>query len=483
MMKKTGIDAISFYVPQLYVDLSELAEKRDIPFVKLNKGLGLNKMAFPDLNEDAASFAANALMELIFANNIDPRTIGRIYLGTESALDAAKPTATYAIEAVENELSNTFGERSFKNCDVVDMTFACVGAVDALHNSLDWVKNGNKRKAVVIASDFAKYELSSAGEYTQGAGAVALLITENPSILSISNTWGVATKSVGDFFKPRRLFNKKELLNETAELLGVKLSEEKSAAIINENSSTFWSDSNLNFELFKEEPVFDGPFSNDCYQERINEALEHFNVQQPTNILNEWEHLVFHLPYAFQGRRMIVKTWLEWLKENNKLDELINEIGELNQDNRSQWEKLASKSSLYKEFVKTKIAPGEKASSEIGNMYTASIFMSLLSLLNISFESNIDIKGNKIGFLSYGSGSKSKIFEGTIESPWKEKIMKSNLFKVLSNRKSINIETYEKLHKNELKKPVSTSSSIHLEKIETHSINQMGFRKYSKSNG
>ena len=265
MMKKTGIDAISFYVPQLYVDLSELAEKRDIPFEKLNKGLGLNKMAFPDLNEDAASFAANALMELIFANNIDPRTIGRIYLGTESALDAAKPTATYAIEAVENELSNTFGERSFKNCDVVDMTFACVGAVDALHNSLDWVKNGNKRKAVVIASDFAKYELSSPGEYTQGAGAVALLITENPSILSISNTWGVATKSVGDFFKPRRLFNKKELLNETAELLGVKLSAEKSAAIINENSSAFWSDSNLNFELFKEEPVFDGPFSNDCY--------------------------------------------------------------------------------------------------------------------------------------------------------------------------------------------------------------------------
>ena len=89
-MKKIGIDALSFYVPSLYVDLEKLAIKRNIAFAKLNKGLGLNKMAFPDVNEDTASFAANALLDLILTNKVDPSTIGRIYLGTESALDAAK---------------------------------------------------------------------------------------------------------------------------------------------------------------------------------------------------------------------------------------------------------------------------------------------------------------------------------------------------------------------------------------------------------
>jgi hydroxymethylglutaryl-CoA synthase len=31
---------------------------------------------------------------------------------------------------------------------------------------------------VVIASDYAKYELASTGEYTQGGGAVAVLILQ-----------------------------------------------------------------------------------------------------------------------------------------------------------------------------------------------------------------------------------------------------------------------------------------------------------------
>ena len=66
-----------------------------------------------------------------------------------------KPTSTYALEAVENQLSKTFGTRCFKIVMFLDMTFACVGAVDALHNSIDWVNNGKGRKAVVIASDFA----------------------------------------------------------------------------------------------------------------------------------------------------------------------------------------------------------------------------------------------------------------------------------------------------------------------------------------
>ena len=187
------------------------------------------------------------------------------------------------------------------------MTFACVGAVDALHNSMDWVNSGEGRKAIVIASDFAKYELNSGGEYTQGAGSVAMLITEKPRIITLSNTWGVATKSEGDFFKPRRVFNKLKILKETAKLLAVEISDKEAQTIIRNNNSEFWSNSNINFELFKEEPIFDGPYSNNCYQERIFEALEHFKNQKNLNVLQDWDHLIFHLPYAFQGRRMNAK--------------------------------------------------------------------------------------------------------------------------------------------------------------------------------
>ena len=54
-MKKIGIDAISFYVPTLKVSMQDLAERRNIPYEKLNRGLGLQAMTVPDVNEDAAS--------------------------------------------------------------------------------------------------------------------------------------------------------------------------------------------------------------------------------------------------------------------------------------------------------------------------------------------------------------------------------------------------------------------------------------------
>ena len=65
-------------------------------------------------------------------------------------------------------------------------------------------------------------------------------------------------------------------------------------------TSEFWSDPNQNIELYKEEPVFDGPFSNVCYQNRNKEALDHFRSQQSINVLNDWDYLIFHLHMRFK---------------------------------------------------------------------------------------------------------------------------------------------------------------------------------------
>ena len=235
---KIGIDAIDYYVPPIALKIKDLAEARNIPPAKLEKGLGLKTMALVDTDEDVASMAANALLNLILNNKIDPTSIGRIYLGTESALDASKPTATYAVGTVENVLKSKYGIRCFKNCDVVDLTFACIGAIDAMENCMDWVRAFPDRKAIVIASDVAKYELESSGEYTQGAGAVAILIANNPAILELNQTIGVGMEHVGDFFKPRKTITNKDLKNTSVQEI-TKSSKEK-------------------IELYVEEPVFDG---------------------------------------------------------------------------------------------------------------------------------------------------------------------------------------------------------------------------------
>ena len=456
---KIGIDAIDYYVPPIALKIKDLAEARDIPTAKLEKGLGLKTMALVDIDEDVASMAANALLNLITNNNLNPTNIGRIYLGTESALDASKPTATYAVGTVENVLTSKYGKRCFKNCDVVDLTFACIGAIDAMENCMDWVRASPERKAIVIASDIAKYELESSGEYTQGAGAVAILITNNPSIVELNQTIGIGMEHVGDFFKPRKTISNKDLKNTSVQEI-TKSSKEK-------------------IELYFEEPVFDGYYSNKCYQNRISEALDHFNNQKETDFLNDWDHLIFHLPYAFQGRRMMLDIWLKWMHQKGFLKNLENEIGTQKDSlDLKQWKKSASKSSLYQRFVNQKIEAGEKASMQIGNMYTASIFMSFLSLLAVSLDNKTELTNNSIGFLSYGSGSKSKVLEGKVVKTWKEKINHLNIFESLDCRDFIDFKTYEKLHNNSIEEVILKKNRVVLKEISKHE-NMQGFRYYS----
>ena len=411
-----GIEAASYYVPSLYLEIKDLAEKRGIEPAKLEKGLGLHKMGFPDVHEDAATFAAEALLKLIQDYNINPKEVSRIYLGTESALDAAKPTASYAMQMVEKVLEKEFGERVFRNCDVVDMTFACIGAVDALHNSLDFVRANPDKKAVVIASDYAKYELASSGEYTQGGGAVAVLISSKPDLIEIENNWGVATESVFDFFKPRRHFKKEDLTN-APESFPEKI------------------------EIFTDEPVFDGQYSNQCYQDRIREAYNHYKEITGLNKPYEnWKYLIFHLPYAFHGKRVFTEIYS---LENGLSYETPEE------------QKAVAKSEEYLEFINNKIEKSQRASSEIGNMYTASIFMALLSALQTSFNENEELAEQQIGFLGYGSGSKSKVFAGKVSENWKKVAEKWNLFESLKNKTAIDFETYEKLHRKQLQNSVN----------------------------
>tara|TARA_B100000989_G_C19513642_1_gene460463 strand:- start:69 stop:1511 length:1443 start_codon:yes stop_codon:yes gene_type:complete len=479
-MKKVGIDSLSYYIPSLYVDIEELALKRDIQADKLVKGLGLKKMSIPDFDEDSASIAANSLYRLIRDNKIDPRKIGRVYLGTESGVDASKPTSSYVVEILENLFADEYGLRCFKNCDIVDITFACAGAVDALQNCCDWVRNGEERQAIVIASDIAKYELNSTGEYTQGAGSVSMLVCENPSIISFEGAWGVSTKGIGDFFKPRRLFKKTNILVEASKLLGREVSFDEADSILDNAESKFWSDSNDIIEVYKEEPIFEGQFSNESYKDRVYEAIEDFNNQNQRNILNDWENIIFHLPYAFHGRRMIINKWMDWMDENSMKQDIYSEVGIPGSGDYKDWLRKVSKSNLYSSFVNEKIAPGERASSEIGNMYTASIFMSLISSLVEAASGDKKLENKKIGFISYGSGSKAKVFEGTIEKNWSTKIESINIFDNLNERKKISIDVYENLHKRKVNSNINNNDgTIKLDKISDGKYTE-GLRTYIK---
>lgn len=437
---KYGIEAASIYVPHIYLPIKDLAIQRNIDPDKLEIGLGLKKMSVLDVHEDTATIAANALLKLITDFNVNPNEIGRIYLGTESALDGAKPTATYAVQLVESVLAKQFGERPFRHTDVVDMTFACVGGVDAMHNSIDYVRVNPAKKAIVIAADYAKYGLESTGEYTQGAGAVAMLISNQPDLIAFDNNWGIGMESVFDFFKPHQSTSDEAILN----ALGTTKSE---------------------IEIFSDEPVFEGQYSNECYKNRVREA--YFNFKDEAKIegklYESWRYIAFHLPYAFQGKRMFSDVFA---LEND-------------QDNSNDNLKVVSKSDEYKALIKEKVEPTQRASSEIGNMYTASVFTAFLSALQVSADSNEELNGKTVGFIAYGSGSKSKVFQGQIGEGWKNVMNKMDLFTYLNKREAISFEQYQDLHNKNLKTSINDSKGFALDRIETEIPDLKGARYYT----
>lgn len=428
-----GIDDMAFYAPNLYLDIRALAEKRNLPYEKLSQGLGLYKMAICDVHEDAATMAAEAVAELIERNHLDPRRIGRIYLGTESALDMAKPTGTYAVEMLAQRFSQQFGADCFRHCDVLDMTFACIGATDALQNTLDWVATDRDNIGIVVASDIAKYELGSTGEYTQGAGAVAMLVKWNPRLLTVRRTFGVATESVHDFYKPRR-------------------------------------------ERFSETPVFDGQFSNLCYQNRMSEALDDFRrhaiaarvfrADQYQALSERWSRMIFHLPYAFHAKRMYVDRFVAERKEKGAWPADVAKYGfsepvpEQFADRKSfekagaAFLKAVSESALYRRFVKDKLEKAQRASQDTGNLYTASIFLALMSTLECDFLENARLEKKRLGFVAYGSGSKAKVFEAVVQEGWREIVQHFRVFEKLHRRRAIDYDQYELLHTGQQQGPV-----------------------------
>lgn len=448
---KTGIDAISFDVANIHLPIKTLATARNIEPEKLEKGLGLIKMTLPDTYQDTVVFGANALTKLITENQINLNEISRIYVGTESAIDSSKPISSFLIALMEQK----FGEDILSECDVVDFTFACIGGVDALQNCVDFIKLNPTKKAIVVTTDFAKYDLNSTGEYTQGAGALAMLVTSNPRIIAFDENWATSTKGVFDFFKPYRSISKEAITQ-------------------NENNNPWFDNLESEIEIHKDQPVFDGQYSNQCYMDRTRAAYFSFKKLKNTTatLYNTWNSIIMHLPYSFQGRRMLSEIYAldsaeKIIAENIEPTDYQNKIKEV------------GKSDAYKTFITEKLQPAELASSLIGNLYTGSIFMGLLSTLAHFYDTKKDISGTKFGFLAYGSGSKSKVFEGTIQPEWQSALSQVKLFENLSESTEIDFETYERLHKKEQKQSVRTPKNEWvLDRIEKENPVLIGARYY-----
>lgn len=189
-----GIDALGLYLPRYVLPLDRLAEARGVPVEKITVGLGAHAMAVTPPWEDTVTLAANAAAPIFTRGDVRRDEIGLLVLGTETAVDHAKPASIFVHELLGLPSS----------CRTFELKHACYGGTAGVMLAADWVRSpaSRGRKALVIASDIARYDLGSSAEFTQGAGAAAMVVSAAPRLLRLDPLTGVFANSVWDFWRP-----------------------------------------------------------------------------------------------------------------------------------------------------------------------------------------------------------------------------------------------------------------------------------------
>jgi hydroxymethylglutaryl-CoA synthase len=190
---KIGIDQISFYTSQYFLDLKTLAEARGVDPDKYLIGIGQSRMGIPSPDEDVVTMAASAAFQLKERGALDG--VETLLFATESGVDQSKAAGLFVHSLLDLPT----------RCRVVELKQACYSATAALRMAMGLVAMRPQSKVLIIASDVARYELDSPGESTQGCGAVAFTISADPRLMVIDPESGFYAEDVMDFWRPNYL--------------------------------------------------------------------------------------------------------------------------------------------------------------------------------------------------------------------------------------------------------------------------------------
>ncbi|KAJ5210979.1 Hydroxymethylglutaryl-CoA synthase [Penicillium cf. griseofulvum] len=407
-----GIKAIEIYFPSRYVAQSDLEQFLGTSPGKYTVGLGQTNMSFCDDREDTNSLALTAVSALLTKNKINLSTIGRLEVGTETLLDKAKSTKTV--------LMSLF--MPYTDIEGVDTYNACYGGTAALLNAVHWIESSgwDGRDAIVVAADIAMYD-TLAARPTGGAGCVAMLIGADAPLV-FESTRASFMRHEYDFYKP-------------------------------------------NFGA--EYPIVDGRVSASCYLEALGGCYRAYlgkkregkgkvtvngglggpaeGLAPVTTPLDEFDFFVFHAPYC----KLVSKAYAQLL-----YDDLVTHpenpiIGPGVVPSTVNKFSLQDKSlekhfiGLSRERFLQRVQPSLTCPTMCGNMYTASVYSGLVSLL--SNVPNDELLGKQIGVFSFGGGLASTLFSLRVTGDVQSLVQNLDLDTRLAQRERVSAEFYDEM--------------------------------------
>ncbi|OTA65534.1 hydroxymethylglutaryl-CoA synthase [Limosilactobacillus reuteri] len=351
---RIGIDRMAFATTNDYLDLVELAKERGVDPNKFTIGIGQDLQAVVPPTQDIVTLGATAAKKLLTPEL--EKNISTVIVATESGIDNSKASAIY--------IKHLLGLSDFTR--TVEMKEACYSATAAIQFAKGVVALNPQETVLVIAADIARYGLNTPGEVTQGAGAVAMLISRNPHILTLEDTTAAYSKDIMDFWRP----------------------------------------------LYATEALVDGKYSTNVYIEFFLQTFTRYQ-QLTGRELADFAALTFHMPFTKMGKKGLEGL----LKDRN--DEVAQRL-------------------------RTQLTASQLFSRQVGNLYTGSLYLSLMSLLQ-----NSDLRaGSRIGLFSYGSGAEGEFYTGILEDGYEHYM--NNIQEELKHRHQVSVAEYEKLFSSQL---------------------------------
>nr|CAD1835437.1 unnamed protein product [Ananas comosus var. bracteatus] len=364
--KSVGILAMDIYFPPTCVQQEELEAYDGASKGKYTIGLGQDCMAFCTELEDVISMSLTVVTSLLEKYQIDPSSIGRLEVGSETVIDKSKSIKTWLMQIFEE----------YGNSDIegVDSTNACYGGTAALLNCVNWVESNSwdGRYGLVVCTDSAVYAEGPARP-TGGAAAIAMLIGPNAPISFESKLRGTHMAHVYDFYKPN---------------------------------------------LASEYPVVDGKLSQTCYLMALDSCYrllcnKYEGLKGEQFSIFDADYFVFHSPYNKLVQKSFARLYYnDFLRNCSCVEkdarEKLAPYSSLSSEESYRSRDLEKASQqVAKHSYDKKVQPSTLLPKQVGNMYTASLYAAFASLIH---DKHKTLDGQRVVMFSYGSGLTSTMF-------------------------------------------------------------------------
>lgn len=447
-MQAIGISGLAAYLPPYRVSLKSWCDWTGESWDKVSSVIGHSfRMRGPD--ENVYTMSATAVMRLIRQYDLDPSRIGMLALGTESSTDNS--AGAVIVKGMVNAALRQEGRPLLpRNCEVPELKHACLAGVYGIKNALRYLAlDGQDRQAIVVAADIAEYARASSGEPTQGAGAVAMLLESDPTLLQVDlGATGSASDYRGpDFRKPFHRFANQSVQPGTP---------------------------------LKDFPVFNGKYSTTCYVDEVLLAVEDMFRRRGGSrraLLDQQAAVFLHRPYQRMAETGYGMAYLYALatgreadrvllqsacdKAGTSLDAVTNELvqrpdvfalvadARLNEDVyplAMQTLRTFRNDPLYVTQVAERLQLGADAMKDVGNLYAGALPAWIAAGLEEAAQANLDLAEEDVLAIGYGSGDAAEAMPMRVARNWRQAALRIGFRKAFEGASDLTREEYEALH-------------------------------------